>query len=122
VTLVVLLAGWCSYCQSQATKLEQMQLELMLEGYDAQFLSINGVSADTPEYQQNLIDRCSFPLFQDTDEVDGWVAHGGSKDDMYLYGADGMLALELPAGGELSTNLSTEEGYQNVKQAIIDAF
>ncbi|PRP99004.1 hypothetical protein ENSA5_29250 [Enhygromyxa salina] len=121
VTLVALLAGWCSYCQSQALKMEQMRLELRLEGYDVQFLAINMVSADTEEYQQNLIERCAFPLFQDTPEDDAYDLHGGGKDDMYIYSPDGTLFLELPVGGDISTNLGTDEGYDNIKQALIDA-
>lgn len=39
----------------------------------------------------------------------------------HRYSADGTLFVELPVGGELSTNLSTAEGYDNVKQALIDA-
>ena len=41
---------------------------------------------------------------------------------MYIYAADGTLAQELLVSGEISTNLSTEAGYENVKQAIISAF
>jgi len=123
VTLVALLAGWCSYCQSQAQRMEQMRLELANEGYAVAMIAINAVSADNDDDRQNLVDRCSFPLFQDTDMQDSWSLHGGSKDDMFVYAADGSLAVELPAGGEGpdSTNLGTEEGYMHVKQALIDA-
>lgn len=122
VTLVALLAGWCSYCQAQSVKLEQLQLELALEGYDVQMVTINGTSANNTDDQQKLIDRCSFPLFQDVDEVAAWDAHGGGKDDLFIYAADGTLAQALPEDGELGTNLSTDEGYANVKQALIAAF
>ena len=121
VTLVALLAGWCGFCQAQAQKMEQMRIELQLEGYDVQFIAVNGTSADTEEYRQNLVDRCAFPLFQDTAMQSAWSAHGGGKDDMYIYGADGTLVVELPYGEEVPTNLSTEEGYDAVKQALIDA-
>jgi thiol-disulfide isomerase/thioredoxin len=122
VTLVALLAGWCSYCQSQTVKLEQLQLELALEGYDVQMVTINGTTANNADDQQELIDRCSFPLFQDVDEVGAWDLHGGGKDDLFIYAADGTLAQALPVEGELDTNLSTDEGYANVKQALIAAF
>lgn len=122
VTLVAMLAGWCSYCQAQTVELEQLQLELALEGYDVQMVTINATSANNADDQQELIDRCSFPLFQDVDEVAAWDAHGAGKDDMFIYAADGTLAQALPVDGEASTNLSTPEGYDNVKQALIAAF
>ncbi|NVB40180.1 redoxin family protein [Pseudenhygromyxa sp. WMMC2535] len=122
VTLVAMLAGWCSYCQSQAVKMEQLRLELQLEGYDAQFIAINAVSADNADDQQALVDRCAFPLFQDTAEQDAWGLHDSGKDDIFVYAADGTLSMALPIEGDVPTNLSTDEGYAAVKQAIIDAF
>ncbi|EDM80923.1 hypothetical protein PPSIR1_28473 [Plesiocystis pacifica SIR-1] len=122
VTLIAMLAGWCSYCQSQAGKMEEMRLELALEGYDVQMIAINATSADNDDDRQNLVDRCAFPLFQDIDEVDAWDLHGGTKDDLVIYHADGTMAVFLDQGGEVNTNLSTDEGYANVKQALLDAF
>jgi hypothetical protein len=121
VTVVALLAGWCSYCQSQASKMEQMRVELNTEGYDVQFMAINGKTADNSEDRQKLVDRCSFPLFQDHSDWNAWTLHKGGKDDIYVYRADGTLAIELDAGGDIETNLSTEEGYGNLRQAILDA-
>ena len=68
-----------------------------------------------------FIDIVSFPLLQDVAEVDAWALHQGAKDDLYIYGPTGELLNFLPHGGEISTNLSTDEGYQNVLQAILDA-
>lgn len=99
--------------------LEQMRLELQKAGYDLYFLSVN--KADAVANQQPLIDRCAFPLFQDTDAVNAWALMGGHKDDFLIYGADGKLVDYLPNGGDRVTNLSMHEGYDVVKAAIIAA-
>lgn len=85
-----------------------------------QFVGIN--KADAAANQQDLINRCSFPLLQDTNEVKAWdVHHHGHKDDFLIYGADGALVDYLPSGGPRVTNLSTPEGYTNVKNAVLAA-
>ena len=66
-----------------------------------------------------LSDRCSFPLFQGTTEMDLWAIQGGLKDSLYIYDAEGILADYIPPTGEISTNMNTDEGYANVKDAIL---
>ena len=80
--------------------------------------------------------RCTFPLLQDvsieTEAEDGpednfphnaWELHNGNKDDFFIYGPNGTLVTYLPRNSPLvSTNLSSEAGYTNVKQAVIDAY
>jgi thiol-disulfide isomerase/thioredoxin len=118
-TYVVLLAGWCGYCQSQAAKLEEMRKELTDAGKKFTMVAIN--SGDAAGEQTNLTSRCSFPVFQDTPERTAWTAHGGGKDDMFFYGADGRLRTFLRAGGKINTNLSMPEGYDNVKKLLLEA-
>ncbi|MGB1700996.1 MAG: AhpC-related (seleno)protein, partial [Nannocystaceae bacterium] len=72
-----------------------------------------------PEYQAMLTARCSFSLFQGTEGNDLWAQQGGVKDSLYIYATDGTLADYLAPTGEISTNMSTEEGYANVKSAIL---
>ena len=91
------------------------------EGFSANYLSVNAVSADKEPYQQNLIDNCSYPLLQDKEEVDVWGLHEGDKDDFYIFDADGKLVIHLPFGGAVETNLSTDEGYNSLKSLIIEA-
>jgi hypothetical protein len=99
--------------------MEQMRFELVAAGHQVQFVSVNADSAlDT---QEKLLENCSFPLFQDTEEADVWGLHNGSKDDFYVYDRDGILADFLPIAGERSVTLSTPEGYANLKDAILDA-
>ena len=44
---------------------------------------------------------------------------GGSKDDFFIYGSDGKLAIHLPAHGVVETSLSTPEGYANMRDLIV---
>lgn len=101
--------------------MEKMRLELASEGYDIYVVGIN--KADAIDRQEDLIERGTFSLLQDLDEVQAWdVHHQGVKDDFYVYTADGKLADYLYAhDDERPTNLGTEEGYANVKDAIIAA-
>lgn len=101
--------------------MEQLSGELATEGVQVQFVAINAVSAATPADQQKLIDRCSFPLFQDTKAVDAWGQHKAGKDDIFVYKADGTLSEFLPTTGGKNTDLSAADGYANLKQAVVDA-
>ena len=139
VTLVSLHAAWCGYCRTQALYMEQMLAELRAEGYDIEFITVNKINAAEEGYQRAMIYqlsdeneiqydetgepiyRCTYPLVQDVEEINAWELHAGKKDDFYIYGTDGMLARFLPSGTEeFSTRLSTEEGYTNLKGALIE--
>jgi hypothetical protein len=94
-----------------------MRLELELEGHTVQFLSVNMPSG--LETQASLVEKCSYPLFQDLEEVDVWGLMNGAKDDFYIYDADGTLARYYAWGTEPALNLSTEEGYAALKDGIL---
>lgn len=124
--VVAFLVGWCPYCRQQAIKLEQLQGEL---GQDAQIVILHGATADKDEDRAALIYmdpsaqekmyRTTLPIFQDKESVDAWGLHGGVKDDLFVYDAQGRLFKHMrPADG---TDLSTDAGYANLKQAIEDA-
>ena len=83
-TLVVLLAGWCPFCQSQATQLNKMHQELLAAGHDIDFVIINKADAIRPEYQENLVKLCDMPLLQDTEAINAWGKMAGVKDDMVI--------------------------------------
>jgi hypothetical protein len=99
--------------------MQKLQDELKAEGKSVNFLSVNSSSADT--FQQQLIDVSSFPLLQDTTEKNVWGLQDGNKDDIYVYNADGTLSAYFSISGATSTILSTPEGYDNLKNAILDA-
>jgi len=97
-----------------------MRRELDKDGHDVMFVGVNSASAAGSEDQTNLTDRCRFALLQNLDEVGAWALMGGGKDDFYIYDVDGKLAHYFDAHGEVSTNLSTDEGYDALKDAILD--
>ncbi|HKU38028.1 MAG TPA: redoxin domain-containing protein [Polyangiales bacterium] len=121
-TLVALFASWCPYCQSQVPKLEELQLELEEAGKPVYIVVVNSSPANSPEghdpigEQFQFTERVTFPLLQDTDEVDAWALHGGFKDDLFIYRSDGTLQQYLPSWmGTVPIDLTTPEGYAAVK-------
>ena len=93
-----------------------MQNEFAVAGIDIHIVSINTESG--LDSAQKLVDVCAFPLLQDTVDTDVWGLLQGKKDDMFILDTSGAIVKLLPQGGELSTNLSTEEGYNNVKYSL----
>ncbi|TNE49298.1 MAG: hypothetical protein EP343_12330 [Deltaproteobacteria bacterium] len=97
-----------------------MRLELQQQNLKVKFVAVNSIDANTPTDQKQLTDRCAFPLFQDVDTMQAWHHHNGQKDDLYIYNAQGQLVAHLPFAGPVNTDLSTDEGYNNLKQAILN--
>ena len=96
-----------------------MRLELQAEGKDVQFLTVNATSGFG--FQQELLDKQKFPLFQDQTNVNVWTLLGGYKDDFFIYDKAGNLSAYLPSGGSVDTNLSGAVGYNNLKIYILNA-
>jgi hypothetical protein len=92
--------------------------ELADEGHDVDFVFINGPADAFPDL---LANKADFPIFQDTEEEGAWAQHGGTKDDMIIYTPDHTLHAFLKFGGPVNTNFSTPGGFENVKNAILDA-
>jgi hypothetical protein len=121
VTVMALLVGWWGYCVSQAGKLQEMKTQLEAEGHTVQFVLLHGSNANTASSQETMVGAVSFPVFQDTTEVDAWGLHGGGKDDIYVFRSDRTLSAYLPHGGAVSTTLSSETGWDNVLNAVMAA-
>lgn len=98
--------------------MDRLRIELDVMGRPAHFVAIN-VPYALP-YQDRLVQRCGFPLFQATFVVDASVLHQAQKDDLLIYDADGQLAHYLPIRSEFSINMNTAEGYENVKTLVMD--
>lgn len=116
-TVVAFMASWCPYCQSQLARMDAMSREFLSDGKSINFVILN--KADAVSTQANFTSRCEFPLFQDTNEALVFTKHSAAKDDILLYGSDGKLAAFLVNGGRVNTNLSTAEGYEATKNAIL---
>ena len=119
VTFVALLATWCSYCNTQIEKMEEMRKEFAANRIEVNFIAVN---IDSGASEQNeFTSRSSFPLFQDTQLVNAFGLHQGGKDDYYIYNERGELSDFFPFRGNRESDLASPEGYANVKQAILDA-
>lgn len=119
VTLVALLATWCPYCQVQLEKMEELKKEFETNRIKVNFVAVNIASGASQ--QDEFTSRSSFPLFQDTDLVNAFGLHKGRKDDYYIYNERGSLSDFFPFGGDRESDLTSTEGYANIKQAILDA-
>jgi len=121
VTVVALLASWCSFCQSQAEELERMRAELADSGVVVNVVAVNMIDAE--ETQTNLSDRCTFPLLQDVEAVGAWDLHDGRKDDIAIYDPDGVL-VEFIRVSDLPDEvrrLSTDEGFSYLRERVMAA-
>ena len=96
-----------------------MRNQLLASGVEVNFVSIN--KSDAADKQDKLVERCAFPLLQDLPEIDVWGIQGGGKDDFYIYDAEGHLAQYISFHGDLDMNLSTDEGYNTLWNAILSA-
>lgn len=101
---------------------EQLRIELDGAGYGIDQVVFVGINDKTAAAnQQALVDKCTFPLLQDTVEVDAWGLHGGAKDDFALYDANGDLIQWLPYGGPVNLNLSDPVAYEGFKALVLAA-
>lgn len=82
--VVVLLEGYCPYCQSNSTLAQQLDDELKAEGYDAQVL----VLADG--YGSQFTTKVSLPIFNDADKS-AWkqMRPNAYKHDTYVFAPNG---------------------------------
>ena len=99
--------------------MQDMKDELEAEGMPINVAVINIIGAESS--QSGLTASTSYPVFQDVSSVGAWDLHDGGKDDIYIYGSDGLLHSYMPMGGSLSISLSSTTGYTNVKSAIVAA-
>ena len=123
VTLVTLVRATCEICQGTIEKLEQMQLELGLEGHEVNMVAINQMGYEAAQHE--FVDRASFPLLQDTAQADAWElmnVTGMGTDDMYIYDSGGILHSYFSyAAANPSIDLHTPGGWDVVYGALLAA-
>ncbi len=122
VLVVILVAGWCPYCQAQVGRMEALKRDLEGTGKVLNIVGINDI--DAVSTQNELTSRTGIPLFQDATMANGttidtaWDLLGGKKDDIYIYDSKGVFAAHFQTGGGVEINITTTEGYANVRDAI----
>lgn len=82
--VVVLLEGFCPYCQSNSVVAQQLQDDLAAENLDVQIIVLG--DANAKEFQS----RVALPIFRDADGQ-AWSAMrtGASKHDTFVFDANG---------------------------------
>jgi hypothetical protein len=82
--VVVLLEGYCPFCQSNSTLAQELNDELESEGYDAQVV----VLADG--YGEQFVSKVSLPIFDDADKS-AWkeMRPNAYKHDTYVFAPSG---------------------------------
>ena len=119
VLFLPLYAGWCSTCIGCANILNDVYKEWQAEGLNVRVAAINPISAKLN--QHSLTEVCDFPLLQDNEEARAWETLLGSKDDHYIYSADGVLRTFVDYTGSASQMIVSEAGRAMFRKAIIDA-
>ena len=97
--------------------MQEMKDELLTEGYDINVLVINKYGKESSI--SSLLDKGSYPVFQDTELEDVHGQHQATKDDMFIYTADHTLSAFFDCCSQ--SILTTQEHYDGVKAAIIAA-
>ena len=97
-----------------------MRQEMDEQGIEAWILAINTDNAT--EDLGKLTRRGSYPVLQDTEAVQAvaQLLHSG-KDEFLVYDSDGVLQTWLPLDANATTSLATQEGWDRVWGAVVDA-
>jgi hypothetical protein len=83
--VVVLLEGFCSFCQSNSVVAQELQATLDAEGLDTQIVILGDGNA------QEFASRVSLPIFRDA-EGSAWDAMrpNASKHDTFVFAPSGL--------------------------------
>ena len=96
-----------------------MAQELKDEGVETSMYVINEAGSDLAF--DALAGASTLPTFQDFWGLDVWTMHAGGTDDFFIYDTNGKLSAYFKGYSEPNSDLSTPEGYGNVKEAILNA-
>ena len=99
--------------------MEELKKDLEADRVQDNFVAVNIQSGEGDQHE--FTSRCSFPLFQDTKEIDAFKQHRGRKDDYFIYNERGELTDYFPYLGDRKSDLTSPEGYENIKKALLRA-
>ena len=119
VLLLPLYAGWCDTCIGCCDILDDVYKDWQAEGLNVRVAAINPINAKSD--QRYLVEVCEFPLLQDTEEARAWDALLGTRDDTYVYDAQGVLRTFIDFKANLNEMIVSAAGKALFRQAIIDA-
>jgi len=119
VLLMPLFAAWCPDCVGCAVLLDGLYQGWLDDGLNVRVMSINSI--DGRSSRQKLIDACSFPLLQDTGDAKVWDDLLGSKDDHYIYTADGILSRYYDYNAGQRVDPLSAPGKAALREALITA-
>jgi hypothetical protein len=119
VLLLPLFAAWCPDCVGCAVLLDGLYQGWLDEGLKVRIMSINSI--DGRSSRQKLVDACSFPLLQDTKEATVWDTLLGSKDDHYIYTADGVLHRYYDYNAGQRVDPISVAGKASLREALVAA-
>ncbi|HKY35703.1 MAG TPA: redoxin domain-containing protein [Polyangiaceae bacterium] len=119
VLFLPLYAGWCNTCIGCATILNRVYKEWQSEGLNVRVAAINPSNAIP--HQRYLVDVCDYSLLQDTEATGAWDALLGTKDDHYIYDADGVLRRFVDFKTNIDEMIVSEAGQAMFRRALIDA-
>lgn len=96
---VLMGAGWCASCISQAEYMEKIKQDFTKQGRDDfVMVVINAESASSAPHQKAMLGHAgkeiSFPALQALSSKEGWGAFGGKKNDCFMYFNNGQLAFK----------------------------
>jgi hypothetical protein len=119
VAVLALYEGNCGTCVVFTQRLGELEHRWQSEGLNVRVAVINAALASSS--QKTLVDAASFPLFQDTTEVNAWRQQGGSQNDVYVYGPSGHLGTYFRWGGSVAFDPVTLQGQAALRAAVTRA-
>ena len=119
VLLMPLFAAWCPNCVGSAVLLEALYPLWRADGLNVRLMSINSI--DGRSSQKKLVNACSFPLLQDNSQANVWDKLLGSKDDHYIYRADGTLDRHYDYSAGQRVDVLSVAGKAALRDALIAA-
>nr|KAI8749425.1 selenoprotein P-like [Biomphalaria glabrata] len=98
VVLVALMKGYCSYCITQASRLDALKSRLASEGYpDIAMVIVNGGESISRNSIANLQQASSIPVIQDNEQHTMYQEiFRRNKDDFIVYDRCGQRSVVIP--------------------------